>query len=118
MSLQKLAICIHLDNILTDRQEKLTILEREFKDEFQKVAASAEFPEVRGSHNEYKVTYSNNFRSFYKMLKRVLAEYSLLAPDCINIKFQDVPAIIGVIEKFDTSYHRLCRPHSNPIPTL
>lgn len=118
MSLQQLAICIHLDNILNDRQDQLTALEQEFKSEFKKVAESALFKGSDTTHNQYKLLYSMNFLRFYKILKLVLAEYSLLAPDCKNIKFQDVPSIMRVIDNFDTNYHRMCRPHSNLIPTL
>jgi hypothetical protein len=120
MSLQQLAICTHLDNILMDRQVQLTDLEQEFKAEFKKVADAALFPTANScsTHNQYKMAYSLYFLAFYKILKLVLAEYSLIAPDCENIKFQDVPAIMQVINNFDTNYHRMCRPHTNPIPTL
>lgn len=120
MSLQQLAICVHLNNILTGKQEPFTDLELKFKTKFKTVADSAIFPEdhVYESHQEYKITYSKNFLAFFKILKLVLAEYSLLAPDCTNIKFQDVPAIMQVIDNFDTNYHRMIRPHTNLIPTL
>ena len=119
MSLQRLAICTHLDNILMDRQDKLTDLEQEFKEEFKKVADAALFPKTScSSHNQYKMAYSMYFLKFYNILKQVLAEYLHIAPDCDKITFQDVPAIMQVIDNFDKNYHRLCRPHSNPIPTL
>ncbi len=120
MSLQQLAICSHLNNILMGRQDKLTDLEQELKEEFEKVADAALFPSASScsSHNQYKVAYSLYFLKFYNIFKEILAEYSLLAPDCENIKFQDVPAIMQVIDNFDKNYHRMCRPHTNPIPTL
>ena len=120
MSLQRLAMCVHLDNILMDRHTKLTALELELRSDFKLVAESALFPTTTccSTHNQYKIDYSRNFLKFYKILKLVLAEYSLLAPDCKNIKFQDVPSIMGVINNFDINYHRMCRPHTNPIPTM
>ena len=117
MSLQKLSLCCHLDNILTDRQEQLSDLEQEFKAGFKLVADSAIFPS-QGEINQYKITFSIHFMKFYKILKLVLAAYSLIAPDCQDIKFQDVPSIMKVIDNFDINYCRLMRPHSNPIPTL
>lgn len=122
MSLQQLAFCTHLDNILMDKQDQLTVLEQEFKAEFKKVADAALFPTgtscISSTHKQYKMAYSLYFLRFYNIFKEVLAEYSLLAPDCENIKFQDVPAIMQVIDNFDKNYHRMCRPSTNPIPTL
>ena len=122
LTLQQLAICIHLDNILVDKQDRLSALEQKFKAEFKSVADAALFPGCSNclspSHNQYKITYSKNFRNFYKTFKQVLTEYSLMAPECEKIQFQDVPSIMKVISHFDTNYHRMCRPHTNPIPTL
>ena len=121
MSLQQLAICIHLNNILTDKQEQLTALEIDLKSDFKKVADSALFPcsvYECGTHNQYKIIYSKNFHQFYKTFKLVLAEYSLLAPDCNNIKFQEVPSVMSVIDNFDSNYRRMCRPQTNVIPTM
>ena len=118
MSLQQLAICTHLDNILMDRQDKLTDLEQEFKEEFIKVADAALATTSCSSPNQYKMAYSLYFLKFYNIFKLVLAEYSLIAPDCAKITFQDVPAIKQIIENFDTNYHQICRPHSNFIPTM
>lgn len=104
MSLQRLAICTHLDNILMDRQDKLTYLEQEFKDEFQKIADTALLPTASCStRNQYKMAYSLYFLKFYNIFKEVLAEYSHIAPDYEKITFQDVPAIMQVINNFDTN---------------
>ena len=109
MSLQQKAFCAHLDNVFTTQSALTRDIDIEIRSACDTVVEAALLPSDQTiTHKQYKLTYSMRFYEFYKVLKRVQDEYTLIAPGC-SVRFQDVPSIMAIIYTFDTNYHRMCQ---------